>query len=98
MALYVEASFGTQVAKLVAGAINQVISAKETYGQDCCPQCCAPCSALAYFRENEAADESLGHWLMQWEGEVAWDWQLPSGRVDWSKLEAVWTMTECHEE
>jgi hypothetical protein len=98
MSAWVEPSFGIQVAKLVAGAINQVLEAKEKDGQDCCPQCCGPCSALAYFRENVGADQSLGHWLLQWEGVPTWDWQLPSGRVDWAQLEAAWTMTECHEE
>ena len=83
---------GLAVAQMVAGHINILLSQEE----GCCPKCCGPCAALAYFRNDEMADEALSVWLEAWD--LNWDWCTQDGHVRWADIEAKWTMEECHSE
>lgn len=92
---------GKQVAMLVAGTINDHILSCEKWDGDtecdgCCPVCCGPCAALAWFRDNPQARVALAHWLVDWDPE--WDWCEPDGQIKWAEIEKHWKLTECHEE
>lgn len=88
--MLVNRGLGIQVARLVAGHINILLGQEE----GCCPQCCAPCAALAWLRDQ--ADEPLSVWFEAWD--TGWDWCAEDGHVRWAQVVACWTMTECHEE
>lgn len=104
------------IAMLVAGEINHHIVRCGNDGitdddcDGCCPICCAPCKAMAWFRDN--ANEMLTAAFKAWddrnaaemghvrtpEDEPSWMWQLPDGSVNWAMIETHWKLTECHQE
>lgn len=102
MAALVEGEFGKQVAMLVAGVINSHILNCDMVRypgtidtcDGCCPVCCAPCAALAWFRDNPLARNQLAHWFADWD--PGWDWCEPDGQIKWAEVEKHWTLTECH--
>lgn len=90
--------FRTAVAGLTAGSINQLLSSElgldPEWPKDgtCCPECCAPCSALRWLRDNGIP---VGQWLADAEM-GGYDWQQPDNTIDWELIAQRWTMTDCH--
>jgi len=89
MAALVEAGFGRQVAMLVAGVINShLMTCNGDPCDGCCPLCCAPCSALLWFRTNTQARLQLAYWFQEWD--TGWDWCLPDGQIAWTMIDKHW--------
>lgn len=67
--------------------------------EGCCPQCCGPCGALAYFANDPSAKayadrlsqtfggntDPEGKW-----GPYSWRWQKPTGEIDWDQVYQCW--------
>lgn len=60
----------------------------------CCPECCGPCNAIKWFRNNakQVIEAAVDGW---WPGR-SWDWQNPDGSIKWDLIEECWFMTDCH--
>lgn len=101
------------VVLLLAGTVNDHILSCQTWAwpgeeplnppedcEGCCPLCCGPCAALAWFRDNPGADAWLTEWLNAWHPDGGSVWQLPGGSVDWKFIAAHWKPGElgCHDE
>lgn len=75
------------VAGFAAGVINDHLRDDGDPTNDgCCPDCCAPCGALRWLRDNrrdELDDAIVAHLGM------SWDWQNVD-RVDWDSLAGRW--------
>lgn len=79
-------------AKLARFAMDMLYQASRDYG--CCPQCCAPCSALKHFNDEKILSE-----VLEADPEVPghlW-WDDKRNRVSQSFLTKAWRMTECHD-
>lgn len=82
--------FRQAVIWMVAGTINHHIlcdsGSEECEG--CCPNCCGPCHALAWLRDNE--DATVTRWLNRTDPGASWIWQRPDGSINWAMIEAHW--------
>lgn len=72
---------GWAVAGFAAGVINEHLT-----DEGCCPDCCAPCDALRWLRNNRR--EELDDAIVTHLG-MSWDWQ-DVDRVDWAALDEKW--------
>lgn len=80
---------------LITGAINNALMSvdpEDPKGRGCCKQCCGPCAALDWYRNEEP---HLADQAVMATGHRGYDWQTPSGRIDWYQLDEIWTRGMC---
>lgn len=81
--------FRDAIAALVDGIIEHHL--RECEGSatclGCCPECCNPCVALKWFRDNDTRKE-LDSWIAK--QQTGNDWQHPDGTINWEYLGAHW--------
>lgn len=86
---------------LIAGLINDHLREYETADEwdirqgapkrytSFCPKCCGPCAALAeYFNTPRGRAEADAYVLELKKTGSGYDWQLPSGKINWEIIEA----------
>jgi hypothetical protein len=76
------------VGQLAAYALNSIDTE-----DGCCPNCCAPCDALATLLCNNQLDEAVAAYVAH-TGE-AWTWWM-GGKVDRGWLAHALRRTDCH--
>jgi hypothetical protein len=88
---------------LIAGAVNSALTTvwipEDSELAACRTKCCGPCGALAWFRDHAPAAADAAVISIQTGPADRYDWQLPTGGVDWSRLSETWgraDLLHCH--
>lgn len=84
--------------RLIAGAINHAFATfadPEVDGGGCCTDCCVPCGALVWYRDNARADADIAVISLLDHPIGRYPWQNPvTLDIDWSVVGETWT-TDC---
>lgn len=79
---------------LIAGHINHAFATFEDpdiEGGGCCTECCGPCGALAWYRDNAPDDADIAVISLMTTPTWRYDWQDPvTARIDWTMIGETW--------
>jgi hypothetical protein len=78
--------------RLVGFALDALHADDQREG--CCPECCAPCAALAHLAATGQLDRIAADYIAR-TGDSDW-WDGVEGRVDRAWLARAWRMVDCH--